>query len=362
VIERSPEVLPCHFFKLALVGCVMVTQPASFQKISTARLLVHTRGRVSTRHVKDQEKERTAAIAVFTTASWGSSFLQVFIRLATLESHLAVPVVSAFRFIFGLPLCYLLGLRAEGPHFYRTNSKPLQLRRSALLATVTVTLIAGGKALKDVALANAYTLSWPAMLTLRVRFVHKQKVHPLGWASVFLCIAGVFLLAISSGTAGEHPYLGLGFILVAMYCHVLMMDYAERLAMVGDSSLCSWFWTGVVGFVLTLVAAVVLVVSAGAGHSIITLPHVDLTGAALLVGVTLTAVLPQLGYARAGKLGDTMSLAPWGLTQVIPATAFQMWVNHWQMPNAWAFAGIATLLLSAFCGMRGRKLMRDAIR
>jgi drug/metabolite transporter (DMT)-like permease len=307
--------------------------------------------------VENRQKTELKSIAIYGLSAWGTALYIAFSRFATLESGLPPLLVACFRFILGMPLVFLFGWWATGRHdFYKSRNIEVQLKRSLSLFFVTVFLIAGAKALKNIALTNAYTFMVFAIVALRTYFVHRKPLHRLGWVSVVLCIVGVSFLVVASGSAGEHPILGLALVSGAMYCHALMMDQAAVLAKSGDSALCSLFWCGVVGFGVAVVYAVYIAVEGASQPAAIAhVPQVDAQGVAMMIGVTIMAIAPQGGYAYAGTGASPLTLAPAGLTQIIPAAAIQMYLDGGRVPSDLTIAGIAALLASALCSIKGQK-------
>jgi drug/metabolite transporter (DMT)-like permease len=309
-----------------------------------------------------RKHQEIKSIAVYGIAAWGTALYIAFSRFATLESGLASAFVAGFRFLLGMPLVYLAGWWVTGRRdFYKSKNRGVQIKRSVMLFFVTVLLIAGTKALRNVALTNAYTFTVFAIVALRTRLVHGKPLHPLGWVSVGLCVAGVVSLVIASGSAGAHPYLGLALVLASMYCHVMMMEYATVLGTSGDSAFCSLFWSGVVGFAVAALLALYCAADVQASRALVSeMRLVDTLALCMLLGVTVMALAPQGGYSYAGLGADPLTLAPAGLTQIVPAVGIQMFLDGGTLPNGHAVAGIATLLVSAICSIQGQKRLAAA--
>ncbi len=304
----------------------------------------------------------TKARYIYGVSSWGTAAYVLFSVLATAHAHLAISVVSGSRFLLGFLLTLAIGLWTTGNlDFCRSRAVWPQVKRSTLLFVVTITLIAASLVLKNVAMLNAYTFSLYAIAVLRARFAHRREVRAVGWLAVLLCVVGVVLLAIASGS-GKHPVLGLLLVLTSMYCQVMMLEQVAVVKAAGDSSLCSLFWSGIVGFGLTGLYVLFQLIDGDLGRTPIQLPAFDLFSLCMIGGVTLTAVLPQWGYAKAGESASAADLASAGLTQIVPAIGVQIYLDHGRLPSLWAIGGIVSLLASAWFGIQGQKPAAAASR
>jgi drug/metabolite transporter (DMT)-like permease len=290
---------------------------------------------------------------LYGVSSWGTAAYLLFSVLATAHLKLPVSFVCGVRFVFGMVLTLCIGLAMTGNlRFCRTRALRAQLKRSTLLFFVTLSLVSASLVLKNVAMLNAYLFSLYAIAVLRAHVTGRQKIRAVGWFAIALCVAGVVLLYMASGS-GKHPLLGLLLVLTGMYCQVLMMEQVAHLKEMGDSSLCTLFWSGVVGFAITCLYG--LFMATGMGEATLHLPEIAAAAMLVLAGVTSSAVFPQWGIGKASERTSVTTLASAGLTQIVPAIIVQLYLDHWRLPSLWEVGGIVSLLASAWFGIKASK-------
>jgi drug/metabolite transporter (DMT)-like permease len=187
-------------------------------------------------------------IGFFLLAMLGFVLMDTAAKYLTAEHSVAQ--IAWARYVFHFAVAVLLLSRARLTRIFQTKALPLQLLRSFILFAATCSFYV---AIAYLPLAEAISISYvaPIILTGLSALLLRERVGPRRWAAVFVGFAGV-LIIIRPGT-DVFQWEGL-FLVGTATCYALY-QITTRMLSGRDSSFTTVFYTGIVGAIVTSIAA-----------------------------------------------------------------------------------------------------------
>jgi len=236
--------------------------------------------------------------------------------------------------------------RRGGHGFWRSNHLALQLVRSALLVTATLSFFAALRFL-PIAEASAITFIAPVFVVLLSPWMLGERLRRSRLVAALAGFAGILIL-LRPGSSILHPSVSLLFLTALSSALFLMLTRK----LTRDGGHTTLFYSGLVG---TLVLAPFVPAAIGAGA----------WSPRDWVLFALLGALAGIGHAfltRALSLAPPSLLAPFTYMQILWATAAGYLVfDHW--PDGWSFVGMAVIVASGLAlAWQERRRARAALR
>lgn len=262
----------------------------------------------------------------------GATFL--FALADTLGKHLAmlyaVTLVLAARYIINVALIVAIMGPRHGAALWHTNRPWLMILRGLCLATASISLLLALRVMPvGEAIAIVYISPFAVML-LADRLLG-EKVTLIGWLGATGGFVGVLL--IMRPGSGLDP-VGVALTLFNAGCataYVLLTRILTRT----ETTMSMLFHTALVGAVIFTVMAVFSLDGR--------LPGVLDTGLMLALGALATA--GHLMFTSAYRAAPASLLAPVNYMHIVFA-AILGWLAFAHLPDGWALAGMALIILS----------------
>lgn len=254
-----------------------------------------------------------------------------FILIDTCAKHLSqsLPVMEVVwaRFIFHLAVVLIL-LRGRALGFARTNRPGLQLFRSAMLMTTTYLFFTGVQKI-DLAMASSIMFLSPILITVLSVPVLGERI---GLRRVLGVLAGLTgaLIIVRPGL-GEVPVAAFYFIAAA--CTNALYQLTTRMLRQWDDAYTTLFYTGLVGTVVSSIAAPVVWVAP------------SLTEWGLMAAMGTFGALGHFTLIRAFQSAPPSALMPFAYSGLVWATLFGYFVFS-NLPDGYTVIGAAIITAS----------------
>lgn len=234
-----------------------------------------------------------------------------------------------FRFSGQILMALAMGLRKEGFRLFHTHRPALQLLRSVLLIVTSMLFFAGVQYL-PLAEASAIAFTGPLWVVLLSWKLLQEQVNAVDRWATYLGFAGI-LFIVRPGTEVFHPA---ALLLLGMaIANALYQLLTRRLT--SDSALTTFFYSGLVGFVVTT------------GFLFVTPIPTQLPMSVWTV-LALVGLLGGLGHVlmiQAFYQAPASSLSPFVYLQMIWATSLG-WLIFDQLPDQLTFVGMGIIAAS----------------
>jgi len=270
-----------------------------------------------------------AAVSTFTCLDTTSKYL---------AQHYPVPAIVWARYVVHMVLMAIVLGPRMGRGLLRTTHLRLQLIRGVVLAASSLVFLS---ALKLMPLAEAAAIAFmtPIIIAVLAGPVLGERVERRTWVALGGGFVGVLLIVRPGGGLFTPAAL---LPLASAFMMALYQMMTSRLAG-RDAALTTLFYPALIGSALVPLA----------------FPHeLMLPGRALHAGLfVLIGVLGGLGHfllIRAHDYAPSSMLSPFMYAQLITAL-FLGWLVFRQLPDALAFAGMATIAASGLLLILGHR-------
>lgn len=234
-----------------------------------------------------------------------------------------------FRFSGQILMALAMGLRKEGFRLFHTHRPALQLLRSVLLIVTSMLFFAGVQYL-PLAEASAIAFTGPLWVVLLSWKLLQEQVNAVDRWATYLGFAGI-LFIVRPGTEVFHPA---ALLLLGMaIANALYQLLTRRLT--SDSALTTFFYSGLVGFVVTTGFLFVTPIPTQLPMSVWTI-------------LALVGLLGGFGHVlmiQAFYQAPASSLSPFVYLQMIWATSLG-WLIFDQLPDQLTFVGMGIIATS----------------
>ena len=234
-----------------------------------------------------------------------------------------------FRFSGQVLMALTMGLRKEGLALFHTHRPGLQLLRSVLLIVTSLLFFAGVQYL-PLAEASAIAFTGPLWVVLLSWKLLQEPVNAVDRWATYIGFAGI-LFIVRPGTDVFHPA---ALLLLGMAIANALYQLLTR-RLVSDSALTTFFYSGLVGFVIT--TGLLFVLPIPTELPTVAWPVLALVG--LLGGLGHVLMIQAFYQAPAS------SLSPFVYLQMIWATSLG-WLIFDQLPDGLTFVGMGIIALS----------------
>ena len=234
-----------------------------------------------------------------------------------------------FRFSGQVLMALTMGLRKEGLALFHTHRPGLQLLRSVLLIVTSLLFFAGVQYL-PLAEASAIAFTGPLWVVLLSWKLLQEPVNAVDRWATYFGFAGI-LFIVRPGTDVFHPA---ALLLLGMAIANALYQLLTR-RLVSDSALTTFFYSGLVGFVIT--TGLLFVLPIPTELPTVAWPVLALVG--LLGGLGHVLMIQAFYQAPAS------SLSPFVYLQMIWATSLG-WLIFDQLPDGLTFVGMGIIALS----------------
>ena len=234
-----------------------------------------------------------------------------------------------FRFSGQILMALTMGLRKEGLALFHTHRPGLQLLRSVLLIVTSLLFFAGVQYL-PLAEASAIAFTGPLWVVLLSWKLLQEPVNAVDRWATYFGFAGI-LFIVRPGTDVFHPA---ALLLLGMAIANALYQLLTR-RLVSDSALTTFFYSGLVGFVIT--TGLLFVLPIPTELPTVAWPVLALVG--LLGGLGHVLMIQAFYQAPAS------SLSPFVYLQMIWATSLG-WLIFDQLPDGLTFVGMGIIALS----------------
>ena len=234
-----------------------------------------------------------------------------------------------FRFSGQVLMALTMGLRKEGLALFHTHRPGLQLLRSVLLIVTSLLFFAGVQYL-PLAEASAIAFTGPLWVVLLSWKLLQEPVNAVDRWATYIGFAGI-LFIVRPGTDVFHPA---ALLLLGMAIANALYQLLTR-RLVSDSALTTFFYSGLVGFVIT--TGLLFVLPIPTELPTVAWPVLALVG---LLGGLGHVLLIQAFYQAPAS-----SLSPFVYLQMIWATSLG-WLIFDQLPDGLTFVGMGIIALS----------------
>ncbi|RVU38266.1 DMT family transporter [Hwanghaeella grinnelliae] len=254
-----------------------------------------------------------------------------FVLIDTSAKHLSqsLPVMEVVwaRFIFHLVVVLIL-LRGRVFNYARTNRPGLQLFRSTMLMTTTYLFFTGVQKI-DLAMASSIMFLSPILITVLSVPILGERI---GLRRVLGVLAGlVGALIIVRPGLGEVPIAAFYFIAAA--CTNALYQLTTRVLRQWDDAYTTLFYTGLVGAVVSSVAAPAVWVAP------------SLTEWGFMAAMGTFGALGHFTLIRAFQSAPPSALMPFAYSGLVWATLFGYFVFS-NLPDGYTVIGAAIITAS----------------
>ena len=261
--------------------------------------------------------------------AWMLATMFCFVTLDSTAKYLmqTYPVVQVIwaRFFFLLLFVMLL----MGPQLVariKSQSPLHQGLRSLFMFSTTVLFFVGISLLPLTTAATIMFMS-PVIVTILSIPLLGEKVGLRRWVGIAIGFCGA-LVVMRPGT--DSLQLSILVVLTAAFTHALYQIYTRKLG-TGDSPMTSLFYTGVVGALVTTIAAPFYWQPVAAADWF------------LMVFAGLIGGIGHLCLIRAFRYAPASVVAPFSYSSLLWATAFGF-VLFGDLPDAWTLSGAALII------------------
>ncbi len=193
-----------------------------------------------------------------------------------------VPVIVAVRYTVNLLLIVLIFAPTQPRQMVTTNRTALVVVRGMSLATMSLLM---GLALQRMPVAETTAINFlaPIVVVLVAGPLLGESIGPVGWIAALMGFAGVLLIVrpgsgleplgvacALGGTAAGTVYQLLSRVLVSTERTVALQFYTALVGTIAFGIAAPWFWNGRVPTALEASLFLVVGVSGGLGHYMIT--------------------------------------------------------------------------------------------
>lgn len=234
-----------------------------------------------------------------------------------------------FRFSGQIFMALAIGLRKEGLGLFHTHRPALQLLRSVLLIVTSMLFFAGVQYL-PLAEASAIAFTGPLWVVLLSWKLLQEPVNAVDRWATYLGFAGI-LFIVRPGTDVFHPA---ALLLLGMAIANALYQLLTR-KLTADSALTTFFYSGLVGFLITTGMLFVIPVPS----------DLPLGAWAVLLLVGLLGGLGHVLMIQAFYQAPASSLSPFVYLQMLWATSLG-WIIFHQLPDTLTFVGMGVIALS----------------
>ena len=234
-----------------------------------------------------------------------------------------------FRFSGQILMALIMGLRKEGLGLFQTHRLGLQMLRSVLLIVTSMLFFSGVQYL-PLAEASAIAFTGPLWVVLLSWKLLQEPVNAVDRWATYLGFAGI-LFIVRPGTDVFHPA---ALLLLGMtIANALYQLLTRRLR--SDSALTTFFYSGLLGFLITTGLLFIIPVPSG----------LPLSAWAVLLLVGLLGGIGHVLLIKAFYQAPASSLSPFVYLQMLWATGLG-WIIFNQLPDTLTFVGMGIVALS----------------
>jgi drug/metabolite transporter (DMT)-like permease len=274
-------------------------------------------------------------IAAILLVALGVTFFAIIDSLAKhLEPDYSVLQIVWARYVFAVPVILAFARPATWLNLLQSQQVPMQIGR-ALLPLLASIVVVFGLAKIPLAEFTAISFAAPLLVVALSAPLLKERITIHSWIGVLLGFLGVVVIVRPGG--GVISWAAIFPLVLALF--FALYQITTRLVSRGDGPMVTLAWTIAVGLVLTTPL----------------LPFawrpVSGTGWFLLILSGIFFGLSHLVLIHAFAMAPAAVLTPFTYVQIIAATALGIAVFG-DVPDAWAFAGMALIALAGLYVLR----------